>query len=266
MKIVVIFLFIFPFILKDSVFAASSDKKRIEKQTILTIDPDSFYDPKFDYSKFSGRVTDRDETGSIVKVSSETKNVRLLRAGDLVEFKIQAQNDDDFCQGYVRSIEENYFVMFIKDLAPCFPKNEYFRRGTALNMHSEKLATRVKEASVYRSALLIKRKDYMEQLNNINEAIWNFEERKVQMAAEYDRKINEMEKEKMRALDQMVIKKTDEIRLQRELVYRLDSVDKELDFYRIDKEEPLIDRWHLDHDLGHPVYEKPEEIRLKVQN
>ena len=51
------------------------------------------------------------------------------------------------------------------------------------------------------------------------------------------------------------------MRLQRELAYRLDNIDKELSFYRIEKVEPLFDRWHLDHDLGYPVYERPEEIR-----
>ena len=39
-----------------------------------------------------------------------------------------------------------------------------------------------------------KKKDFMLQLNGINSDIWNFEEKKVQVAAEYDRKIAEMEK------------------------------------------------------------------------
>ena len=41
----------------------------------------------------------------------------------------------------------------------------------------------------------------------------------------------------------------------------LDNIDKELNFYRLEKDELLFDRWHLDHDLGYPVYEKPEEVR-----
>lgn len=238
--------------------AVSSAK--IAKET-LKIDADSFYDPNFDYSRFSGRVTDRDATASIVKISSETKNVRFFRAGDLVEFKIQNSKDSEFCQGYVRSIEENYFVMFVKDLFPCFPKEEYFRRGTALIMQSEKLATRVREASVYRASLLNKKKDFMFQLNGINQDVWNFEEKKIQVAAEYDQKITELEKQKTKALDQILSQKNDQIRLQRELAYRLDNVDKELSFYRLEKEELFLDRWHLDHDLGYPVYDKPEEVR-----
>lgn len=227
----------------------------------LQIDPDSFYDIKFDYSKFSGRVTDRDATTSIVKVSSENRNVKFFRAGDLVEFKIQNNTDSEFCQGYVRSIEENYFVMYVKDLFPCFPKEAYFRRGTALVMQSEKLAMRVREASVYRASLLNKKKDFMGQLNGINSDVWNFEERKIQAAAEFDRKIAEIEAQKTRALDQLLSQKNDQIRLQRELAYRLDNIDKELNFYRIEKDELMFDRWHLDQDLGYPVYEKPEEVR-----
>jgi hypothetical protein len=230
-------------------------------QETLTIDADSFYDPRFDYSKFSGRVTDRDATASIVKVSSENRNVKFFRAGDPIEFKIQNSTTGDFCEGHVRSIEEHYFVMYVKDLHPCFPKEEYFRRGSAIIMHSEKLATRVREASIYRASLLNKKKDFMLQLNGINSDVWNFEENKIQVAADFDKRMIEIEAQKQRALDQLLSKRNDQIRLQRELAFRLDNIDKELKFYRLEKEELLIDRWHKDQDLGLPVYERPEEVR-----
>jgi hypothetical protein len=244
----------------ESITVRSDATNNMPKKT-LVIPADSFYDPKTDYQTFSGRVTDRDATSSIVKISSENKNVKFFRAGDLVEFKMDSRKDGEYCQGYVRSLEPDYFVMYTKDLFPCFPKDEYFRRGTALIMHSEKLAQRIREASVYRASLLVKKKDFMGQLNDINSGIWNFEERKVQLAADFDRRVAEIEKEKMKALDELLSKKNDEIKLQRELAYRLDSIDKELDFYRIEKHELLFDRWHLDKDLGYPVYDRPEEIR-----
>jgi len=239
---------------------SAQDSIKLPKKT-LKIAADSFYDAKFDYSKFSGRVTDRDATTSIVKISSENKNVKFFRAGDLVEFKIPNAPGNDYCQGFVRSMEDNYFVMFVKDLKPCFPTEEYFRRGTALIMKSDKLSMRVREATIYRTSLLNKKSDYLGQLNNINQDVWNFEERKIQVAAEYDQKIAEIEKQKTKALDEILSKRGDQIRLQRELAYRLDTVDKELIFYRVEKEELLFDRWHQDHDLGYPVYDKPEEIR-----
>lgn len=239
---------------------ADFSNKGIKKETLL-IGADSFYDTSFDYDSFSGRVTDRDATTSIVKIASENKNVKFFRAGDLVEFKIQSNKDGDYCQGFVRSIEPDYFVMYTKDLQPCFPKEEYFRRGTALIMRSEKLGQRVREASVYRASLINKKKDFMGQLNGINSDVWNFEERKIQVAADYDRRIVEMEKEKLKALDELLNRRNDQIKLQRELAFRLDNIDKELDFYRIEKQELMFDRWHLDKDLGYPVYDKPEEIR-----
>ena len=241
---------------------APIDHLKLKSKT-LVIDTDSFYDPAVDYSSFSGRVTDRDATAAIVKVSSESKNVRFFRAGDLVQFKVQSQKNNDFCDGYVRSIEENYFVMFTKDLGPCFPQEDYFRRGTVLIMKSIKLAERIREASVYRASLIQKKKDFMQQLNGINNGLWNFEERKVQLAAEYDQRLAELEKEKLKAIENLFSRKNDEIKLQRELVYRLDTIDHELDFYRIDKNELMIDRWHLDKDLGYPVYNRPEEMRPK---
>lgn len=232
----------------------------IPKKT-LVIDADSFYDQNFDYSTFSGRVTDRDKTASVVKISSENKNVKFFRAGDLVEFKVQATPETDYCEGFVRSIEDHYFVLYVKDLIPCYSKDDYFRRGTVLVMRSDRLAQRVRESSVYRASLLNKKKDFMEQLNGINGDIWNFEEQKIQVAADYDRKIAEMEKAKTKALDELLTRRNDQIKLQRELAFRLDNIDKELVFYRVEKEELLIDRWHMDKDLGYPVYDRPEEIR-----
>jgi hypothetical protein len=244
----------------------STEIKTTVPRAVLTMDRDTFYDQTFDYAHFSGRITDRDETGSIVKVSSETKNIRFFHAGDFIEFKIQTQSRNEFCQGYVRSIEENYFVMFVKDIATCVSQNEYFRRGTVLVMQSDKLAQRVKEASIYRASLMFKKKDYMQQLNAINQSVWTFEERRVQVAAEYDRKIIEVEKEKMKAVGELLSKKENEMRLQKELIARLDGIEREFVFYRVEKEELFLDRWHLDHDLGVPVYEKPDEVRIKLEH
>jgi hypothetical protein len=232
----------------------------LPKKTLF-IEGDSFYDQNFDYSQFSGRVTDRDKTASVVKISSENRNVKFFRAGDLVEFKVQTTPETEYCQGFVRSIEDHYFVLYVKDLIPCYSKDDYFRRGTVLVMKSDRLGQRVREASVYRASLLNKKGDFMNQLNGINGDIWNFEEQKIQVAADYDRKIAEMEKAKTKALDELLIRRNDQIKLQRELAFRLDNIDKELVFYRVEKEELLIDRWHMDHDLGYPLYERPEEVR-----
>jgi hypothetical protein len=269
-------LFLFLFLISAKIFAEVestgvgiinvSKVNNVPKET-LVIGADSYYDPKMDYSIFSGRVTDRDETASIVKVSSEDRNIKFFRASDKVQFRVQnSSKEQDYCEGYVRSIEEKYFVMFVKDLNPCFPGDNYFRRGMALVFKSDKLATRVREASVYRSSLIKKKKDYIGQLNTINQNVFSYEERKVQIASEFDRRISELEAQKIRDLDKLLTEKNDEVRLQRELAYRLDSLDKELNFYRIDKDELLVDRWHLDHDLGVPTYSRPEAIRNERAN
>jgi hypothetical protein len=242
--------------------ADAKKSNKITKEDLI-VDGDSFYDPKFDYMNFSGRVTDRDQSGTIVKITSENKNVKFFRASDLVEFKIQNTEKTNYCQGYVRSIEDNYFVVFVKDFHPCFAGDDYFRRGTVLIMRSEKLLLRVKEATIYRASLIKKKKDYMSQLNNVNQDIFSYEEKKVQIASEFDQKIADLETQKIKSLDKLITEKNDEIRLQRELGYRLDSIEKELVFYRLEKQELMVDRWHLDHDLGYPVYKRPEEIRAE---
>lgn len=241
--------------------AQNTISNNLAKRT-LSVEVDSFFDPKYDYSIFSGRITDRDETVSIIKVSAESRNIKFFRSGDKVQFRLPSKNGE-YCEAFVRGIEENYFVLYVKDLSPCYGTDEYFRRGTSLIFFSPKLLDRVREASIFRATLFQKKKDFLSQLNQLNHDVWNYEEQKMKVAAEYDKKIAELEKQKQLALDQHLSRKNDYVTLQRELIYRLDNIDKEIEFYRVEKEEPLFDRWHKDQDLGYPVFEKPEPLRAR---
>lgn len=218
---------------------------------------DSFYDPKYDYSNFTGRVTDRDDTNSIVKVTSENENIKFFRSGDMVRFRLAAQNTKE-CRGYIRSVEKNYIVLYVQDITLCWGVDDYFRRGSLLVFNSDTLASRVRDASTYRIVLLKRRSSFYRQLNDVNHFIWSYDQEKVKLASEYDEKITALRQAKQKAMDMMATKKRDSINLQRELSYRLDKLDKDLEFYRVDKDDPKIDRWHLDHDLGKPVSKRPK--------
>ncbi len=225
---------------------------------------DSFFDPNFDYSRFFGRVTDKDPTGQIYKIESETKNVRFFKVGDLVTFFVEGGDDgEDPCRAYVRDVEKDFFVLYVEDIRTCWRRDAYFRRGSRLRMTSDKLAQRVRDAGLFRVLLLRRRKDYFTQLNGINRFVWSFEQQKVQVAAEYDRRIAEMQAQKQKALDQLLSKKADQIRLQRELGQQLDEIDNDLEFYRIEREELALDRWEHDHDLGLPVGDRPQQAKTR---
>ncbi|MFT6070770.1 MAG: hypothetical protein ACJAT2_000669 [Bacteriovoracaceae bacterium] len=231
------------------------DRFKIEKL-------DSWYDNEYDYSQFTGRVSDRDKGSNILKISSEDKNIKFFRAGDKVNFTV-ASKDTDYCQGYVRNVEEKFFVIFVKDLYSCWNDSDYFRRGTLLHFNSKQLLSRVKEASKYRIVLLKRKKDFFKQLNNVNHFIWSYDQQKVLTASDYDLKIVEIEKGKQKALEMLLAKKQDQIRLQKELIRRLSELDQELGHYRIERDDLLVDRWHLDHDLGLPVGKRPQKLRAK---
>lgn len=218
---------------------------------------DSFYDPEFDYSHFTGRVTDRDDTNSLVKVTSENGNIKFFRSGDPLRFKLANQNTN-YCRGYIRSVEKKYFVLYVQDITKCWGKDEYFRRGSLMVFDAEILAARVRDASTYRIVLLKRRRDFFKQLNDVNHFVWSYEQQKMKVAAEYDEKITKLRQAKQKAMDMLITKKQDSINLQRELGVRLDELDKDIEFYRIDKDDPKIDRWHLDHDLGKPVARRPK--------
>lgn len=222
---------------------------------------DAFYDSSQDYSRFSARVTDKDKGGSILKVTSENRNIRFFRAGDLLEFRVSTKTDVTPCEAHIRGVEKNHFVMYVKDLTPCFSRNAYFRRGTVLIIDSKALAERVEEASRYRVVLLKRRRDFFEQLNKVNQFVWGYDQERVQVAADYDRKIEKLRAAKEKALTQLTDKKKKQVRLQNELSQKLDELDNDLDFYRIRKDQLLVDRWHLDQDLGVPVGERPQGFK-----
>ena len=235
----------------------------LDKEDRLLVDNiDSWYDKQYDYSQFTGRVTDRDKSANILKISSEDKNIKFFRAGDQVNFTV-ASKDTDFCQGYVRNVEEKFFVIFVKDLYSCWENGDYFRRGTLLHLRSKQLSGRVREASKYRLVLLKRKRDFFKQLNNVNHFIWSYDQQKILTASDYDLKIVEIEKGKQKALEMLVAKKKDQIRLQKELIRRLSELDEELNHYRIERDDLLVDRWHLDHDLGVPVGKRPQKLRAK---
>ena len=217
---------------------------------------DSFYDDQVNYSVFSGRVSDRDQNSNVLKVSSENNNIKFFRAGDQVRFQV-AMVKGGFCEGYVSDVENNFFVIHVKNIYPCWKEGEYFRRGTQLSFYSETLAQRVRDASVYRVILLKRREDFFKQLNGINNFLDSFDQHRILVAADYDAKILQLQKSKEQALADMLVRKNDQIKLQKELIYRLDSLDSELDHYRVEKAELFYDRWHLDHDLGLPVDRRP---------
>lgn len=234
---------------------------RFQGQSLAEQIEDSFFDPKHDYSIFTGRVTDRDGTSSIFKISSENKNIKFFRSGDLVHFRL-ASKETRNCRGYVRSVEENYFVLFVQDITLCWGSGRYFRRGAMLVFQADILASRVRDASTFRIVLLKRRSSFFKQLNDVNHFVWSYDQEKVTLASEFDEKITKLRAAKQKAMDMLQAKKKDSINLQRELVYRLDHLAEDLEFYRVDKDDPKIDRWHLDHDLGKPVSKRPVKLKF----
>ena len=223
---------------------------------------DTFFDPKADYAHFPGRVSDKDSSGNILKVSTENMNARFFRAGDVVTFDVPSvKHASDRCEGYVRDTEPGYFVVYVKDFYPCWGKDDYFRRGTQLNFEAATLAQRVKDAAVYRVLLLKRKRDFLRQLNDLNHFVWSYDQQKVQVAANFDQKIIEVNKKKMEALDSLAAKKKDQLLIQKGLVKKLDEIDRDIDFYRIEKKELLVDRWNSDHDLGLPVGHRPQPMK-----
>ncbi|MCB9061806.1 MAG: hypothetical protein H6622_09815 [Halobacteriovoraceae bacterium] len=223
-----------------------------------------FYDEKVDYSKFTGRVSDRDSSANILKIQSEYKNIKFFRAGDMVLFNVSVKGEaeGEACTGYVRGVENSYFILYVQALNRCWDGDTYFRRGTFLLFNSEALSKRIKDVTLYRAVLLRRRKDFLAQLNDVNTFVWGYDQERIKLAAEYDKKLAEIETAKSQAMDRLLSRKLDQIRLRELLIEKLTFLDKDLEHYRVDKDELLYDRWNVDHDLGKPVKRRPQKIKV----
>ena len=235
----------------------------LPNQGVITGDNNKFIDPNVDYSEFMGRVTDKDDTGRILKVKSENNNSKFLKAGDIVYFKVNNQDKGQFCKASVRAIEDFYFSMYVRDFTACWDMDKYFPRGVQLNFKSKLMEQRVFEASKYREILLLRKEGYLSQLSELNNFIWTYDQQKLKTATEYDERINAIIREKQLALDNLIQKKQESILLQSELIKKLDSVDESLDHYKVERQEYLTDRWNMDHSSKLPVMRRPSKIKKR---
>lgn len=227
---------------------------------------DSFYDEKIDYSSLIARITDRDKTGNILRIYSQNKNIRFFRIGDPLSFRMASRTKSKFCRGNVRSVEEHYFVIYVRDVFACIEKDEYFiRRGSMIHIKSKSLSRRIIDASTHRLLLLKRKKDLLTQLKGINNFLWSYQQHRIKLAVEYDNKLIAMKKEKQKALEVMLGKRRDSIILQNKIPYYLDQVEKDLEFYRIDNRNSFLNRWDSDHNLGLPMSKNmpaPKQVDL----
>lgn len=231
------------------------------KQGVLEADNNGRINPEIDYERFSGRVTDKDDSSRIFKVKTENNNSKFFRAGDQVLFKVNLNDSRNYCKAFVRNVEDFHFTMYVESLEPCYSTTKYFLRGTVLNFYSKTLGVRIFEATKYREQLIVRKDDFLKQLNDINHFLWTFDQQKVKTAARYDEEINRLQREKRKALDDMISLKQERLNLQNELMKRLTDLDESLKFYRVERQELMTDRWNSDHDQGLPFGQRPQAIK-----
>jgi hypothetical protein len=230
---------------------------------VVARDTNSFIDESIDYSRFVGRVTDKSESGKVFKIKVENNNTKFYRAGDTVFFHVINKDTTDKCKAFVRSVEDFYFVIVVQDLSACYNEDKYFRRGTLLRFRSKILARRVFEASKYREMLLVRKDDFLNQLNGLNNFLWAFDQERVKTAISYDEQINDLEKKKRKAIDNLILKKKESLVLQNELMRKLNSIDESLKYYKVERQEFITDRWNMDHDKSLPFSQRPQKLKLR---
>ena len=247
----------------SSLAISSNYEPDFPQEGFLSKDMDHKMDPAIDYSRFVGRVTDKDDSGRIFKIKVENNNAKFFRSADVVYFRVQGFEKRDRCKSFVKNVEDFYFTVYVENLNPCWSEKEYFKRGTILQFESNVLSTRVFEAMKYREMLVNRKNDFLKQLNGINNFLWTFDQQKVKVAADYDQRIVEMQKARQKALDDLIQMKQEQMNVQTELMRKLNELDGSLKYYQIERQELISDRWNMDHDAGLPVGHRPQELKVE---
>lgn len=222
---------------------------------VMSLDFDGFLDPKRDYSKNVGRITDIHQNKKIFKVKVESDTTRFLKAGDTVLISFDKLSQDQ-CETYVVSTEISYVTLSWVSLDKCWDKKSYFRRGLAINLDSSVMQLRVQQASAYRRQLLERRNIYLKQLSDVNNFFWQYETNRDKLLNEYDQKINALKNERSKVVGNLDDERANKTKVQGELMQELNSIDELLNFYRVDRKESLTDRFHQDYDTSAPVDQK----------
>ncbi len=218
-------------------------------------------DPSKDYSKFYGRITDRNQRGDILKIHTENPNIKLLQAGDVTKFYLASKLDENPCIGYVRDVEDNYLVLSVNNIKQCWNQFGGIRRGSILKLDSDILAKRIVDAGVFREVLIKRKNDYLDQLKDVNGFLLNFKQNKIKEVAKIEQEIVRLQEQKLKKINELNLKRKDYIHLQRELNFRLDKLDDDIEVYRLERVELLRDRWARDLDLGKPMNNRPQDIK-----
>ena len=142
--------------------------------------------------------------------------------------------------------------------SPCVPVNSPISgEAPSCPFTSAVLAKRVRDAAALRVRLLGRREDFYNQLNGINHFLWSYDQQKILAGAAYERQIVDLQRRRNRAVNSLISKKNDYIRLQREMAKRLDAMDRELAFYALDGPPQRKEAWEYDHESELPVLKGP---------
>lgn len=242
-------------VMKMSQANATAYDPQLPDHGVMSLDYDGFLDPKQDYTKNVGRITDINQGQKIFKVKVENDTTRFLKAGDIVGIKIPNLSKDS-CEVGVVTTEINYVTFGWQSLESCWDSKKYFRRGLLLELSSTVMQLRVQQASAYRKQLLERRNVYLKQLNDVNNFFWKYETERDRLLNDFDRRINELKNQKVQAAGSLDDEKVNKTKVQGELMQELNSLDELLRFYRIDRREVFSDKSGQDYDTSAPVDQK----------
>ncbi len=153
------------------------------------------------YTKVPLRMTDKSENLKLFKMALKSNKTKGLKLGDNLEFSIN--KNQKLCTGIVKTLEDAYLTIYVEDISSCWDKKQMLRRGVVFNFSGNMIEERDIEKRLTRKELEAKRKDFINQLNDINIYFYSFDLKRKKIEAEYNNKIRLLKLEKVKALEQL---------------------------------------------------------------
>ncbi len=168
------------------------------------------------------RMTDKSENLKIFKVALKANKVKGLKLGDPLEFSIN--ESPKFCKALVKNLEEDFLTVYVEEISDCWDKKMMLRRGMIFNFSEAQIEARIIDSRLTKQELEVKRKDFVNQLNDINIYLYNFDLKRKKVEAEYNNKIRELRLEKIKVLEDLYRERKAKSEIQLKLKADLDRV------------------------------------------
>ncbi|MCB9092041.1 MAG: hypothetical protein H6620_05725 [Halobacteriovoraceae bacterium] len=176
-------------------------------------------------------ITDIDEENKNFKIAVDVYQSKFFAEGENLRFSMEGGIEGAYCQGVIRDVDPGYFTLHVENINNCWSRSRLLRRGLNIRVPEEVFKEKSFKAGLTQLQIKERKGDYLQQLNEINFYLNNFDLEKEKIEAEYDRRIRTLKLEKIKALKDLYQKRKEKSEIQVYLRKELDRLKQSNLYY-----------------------------------